>query len=131
MEYEDYNLAMKVNIPENGNSGIYLRGMYEIQIEDSYNDELSNLGMGALYNRIAPVVKAERPAGQWQSLDITLVDRHLTVKLNGTTIIDNQPVLGCTTGALRSDQRRPGPLIIQGENSSVSFRNMVLRPVIK
>ena len=73
--------------------------------------------MGGLYSRITPTVnRAEKPAGEWQTIDITLVDRHVTVILNGKTIIDNQPVLGCTGGALWSDEFRPGPIYLQGDH---------------
>ena len=78
-----------------------------------------------------PAVAAEKPAGEWQTLDITLVDRHVTVKLNGQTVILNQPVAGCTGGALWSDQLRPGPIYLQGDHTAVQYRNMALRPVLK
>ncbi|HIB55349.1 MAG TPA: DUF1080 domain-containing protein, partial [Nitrospirales bacterium] len=68
--------------------------------------------------------------GKWQTLDITLVDRHITVILNGTKIIDNEPLLGCTGGALWSNEFRPGPLYLQGDHSAVKYRNMVLTPVV-
>ena len=87
--------------------------------------------MGAIYSRVTPSVNAEKPAGQWQSLDVTLLDRHVTVVLNGTTIIDNEPLLGCTGGALWSDPMRPGPLYLQGNHGSASFRNIVLTPILK
>ena len=70
----------------------------------------------------------EKPAGQWQTFDITLVDRHVTVVLNGQKIIDNQPLHGCTGGALWSDVVRPGPIYLQGDHTSVDYRNIVLRP---
>jgi hypothetical protein len=87
--------------------------------------------MGSVYSRLTPSEAAEKPAGEWQTLDITLVDRHVTVVLNGKTIINNQPLLGCTGGALWSDPTRPGPLYLQGDHSGVSYRDMVLRPVVK
>jgi len=87
--------------------------------------------MGALYSRITPTTSAEKPAGQWQDLDITLCDRHLTVILNGTKIIDNQPVFGCTGGALTADEFKPGPIYLQGDHGDVSYRNMFLTPIIK
>jgi hypothetical protein len=87
--------------------------------------------MGAIYSRIAPTIAAERPAGEWQQLDMTLVDRHVTVRLNGTTIIDNQPLAGCTGGALWSDESRPGPIYLQGDHGPVEYRNIVIRPVVK
>lgn len=130
-EFEDFNLKLEVNVPKGGNSGIYLRGIYEVQISDSYGRPLDSHNMGAIYSRIAPTDNAEKPAGQWQTMDITLVDRHVTVKLNGTTIIDNQPLLGCTGGALSSDEFKPGPIYLQGDHTAVSYRNIVLTPVIK
>ncbi len=130
-EFEDFNLKTEVRTQEASNSGIYLRGIYEVQIMESYGKPLNPHHMGALYSRITPSVAAEKPIGEWQTLDITLVDRHLTVILNGTTIIDNQPVLGCTGGALTSDESKPGPIFLQGDHTNVDYRNMVLRPVLK
>jgi hypothetical protein len=129
-EFEDFNLKVEVSVPAGSNSGVYLRGIYEIQVLDSYGKPLDSHNMGALYSRITPSVSAEKPAGEWETLDITLVDRHVTVILNGTTIIDNQPVLGCTGGALWSDESRPGPIYLQGDHGAV-YRKLVLRPVVK
>jgi hypothetical protein len=130
-EFEDFNLKLEVNVPKGGNSGIYLRGIYEVQVSDSYGRSLDSHNMGGIYSRITPSVNAEKPAGQWQSYDITLLDRHVTVVLNGKKIIDNQPLLGCTGGALRSDEFRPGPIYLQGDHTAVSYRNIVLTPIIK
>ena len=71
-----------------------------MQVADTFGKPLDPHNMGAVYSRIKPTESAEKPAGEWQTLDITLVDRHVTVILNGKKIIDNQPVLGCTGGAL-------------------------------
>lgn len=130
-EFEDFNLKLEVNVPEGSNSGVYLRGMYEIQVFDSYKKPLDPHNMGALYSRITPSVNAEKPAGEWQSLDITLCDRHLTVILNGVKIIDNQPVYGPTGGAIKSDVFAPGPIYLQGDHGKVMYRNIVLTPIIK
>ncbi len=130
-EFEDFNLKLEVSVPAGSNSGVYLRGIYEIQVFDSYGKPLDSHNMGALYSRITPSVAAEKPAGEWQSLDITLVQRHVTVVLNGKTIIDNQPIMGCTGGAMWSDEFRPGPIYLQGDHGAVSYRNLVLRPVVK
>ena len=128
-EFEDFNLTLEVNVPKGSNSGIYLRGIYEVQVHDSYGLEVDSHHLGALYSRITPLVAAEKPAGQWQKLDITLCDRHLNVVLNGTTIIDNQPVLGITGGALTADEFKPGPIYLQGDHGKVSYRNMILKPI--
>ncbi len=130
-EFEDFNLKLEVNVPPGNNSGVYLRGMYEIQVVDSYKKELDPHNMGAVYSRIKPVVAAEKPAGEWQSLDITLCDRHATVILNGVKIIDNQPIYGPTGGAIKSDVFSAGPIYLQGDHGKVSYRNIVLTPIIK
>ena len=130
-EFEDFNIKTEVRTQEGSNSGIYLRGVYEVQVMESFGKALDPHNMGALYSRITPSVAAEKPIGEWQTLDITLVDRHLTVILNGKTIIDNQPVLGCTGGAMTSDEFHPGPIYLQGDHTNIDYRNMVLRPVVK
>lgn len=130
-EFEDFNLKTEVRTQENSNSGIYLRGIYEVQVAETFGKPLDSHNMGALYSRITPAVAAEKKIGEWQTLDITLVDRHLTVILNGKTLIDNQPVLGCTGGALTSDESKGGPIFLQGDHTNVDYRNMVLRPVVK
>ncbi|MDN3686987.1 3-keto-disaccharide hydrolase [Cyclobacterium jeungdonense] len=128
-EFEDFNLKLEVNVPEGNNSGVYLRGIYEIQVVDSYGKPLDSHNMGALYSRITPDMAAEKPAGEWQSMDITLVDRHVTVILNGEKIIDNQPAWGPTGGAMSADVLAPGPIYLQGDHGKVSYRNIVLTPV--
>lgn len=129
--FEDFNLKLEVNVPKGSNSGVYLRGIYEVQVMDSYGKELDSHNMGALYSRITPSEAAEKPAGEWQKMDITLFKRYLTVKLNGKTIIDNQPVKGVTGGALTSDQFSPGPILLQGDHGKVSYRNIVLTPIVE
>ena len=128
--FEDFNLKLEVNVPKGSNSGVYLRGIYEVQVMDSYGKEIDSHNMGGLYSRIIPSEAAEKPAGEWQKMDITLYKRYLTVKLNGKTIIDNQPVKGVTGGALTSDQFSPGPILLQGDHGKVSYRNMVLTPIV-
>jgi len=130
-KYEDFNLKLQVNVPAGSNSGVYLRGIYEIQVVDSYGKALDPHNMGALYSRITPSEAAEKPAGTWQDMDITLCDRHVTVILNGKTIINNQPVLGCTGGAITPDEFIPGPIYLQGDHGKVSYRNIEIKPILK
>lgn len=130
-DFEDFNLKLEVSVPAKSNSGVYLRGLYEVQVLDSHGKPLDNHNMGAIYSRITPAMAAEKPAGEWQTLEMTLVDRHATVILNGKKIIDNEPLLGCTGGALFSDQSRPGPIMLQGDHGPVSYRNLVLKPVVR
>jgi len=130
-EFEDFNLKLEVSVPKGSNSGVYLRGIYEIQVADTYGRSLDSHNMGGLYSRITPSESAEKPAGQWQSMDMTLCARHLTVILNGKTIIDNQPIDGCTGGALTADEFKAGPIYLQGDHGTVSYRNVVLTPIVK
>jgi hypothetical protein len=130
-EFEDFNLTVETRLSPRSNSGIYLRGIYEVQVANSHGRPLDSHNMGAIYSRITPTESAEKPAGEWQTLDITLCDRHATVILNGKKIIDNQPLPGCTGGALWADDMRPGPIYLQGDHTSVEYRNMVLRPIMK
>ena len=130
-EFEDFNIRLEFRVPEDGNSGVYLRGIYEVQVANSFGKKNDPHNCGALYSRIMPTENVSKAPGEWQSFDITLVDRHLTVIHNGTKTIDNQPILGCTGGALWSDESRPGPIYLQGDHSSVEYRNIVLRPVVK
>ncbi len=128
-EFGDFNLKVEVRVSKNENSGIYLRGIYEVQVADTYGRGLDPHNMGAVYSRVTPTVSAELAPGQWQTMDITLLDRHVTVILNGKHIIDNQPVRGCTGGALWSDVNRPGPIYIQGDHTGIEYRSLILRPI--
>lgn len=130
-EFEDFNLTLEVRVPKDGNSGIYLKGLYEVQVADSFGKGLDSHNMGAIYSRITPSASAEKPAGEWQTVDITLVDRHVTVVLNGRKIINNQPVLGITGGALTADEFKPGPIYFQGDHAGVDYRKVIMREVAK
>jgi 3-keto-disaccharide hydrolase len=130
-EFEDFNLQVEVRVSKGQNSGVYVRGIYEIQVADTYDRPLDSHNMGAVYSRIKPVVSAEKPPGEWQTMDITFVHRHMTIILNGQRIIDNQPVLGCTGGALWSDVSRPGPIYLQGDHTGIEYRKLELRPVLR
>jgi hypothetical protein len=130
-EFEDFNLKLEAKVPSKGNSGIYLRGIYEVQVADSFGEPADSHGIGGVYSRITPIRNVAKRPGEWQTFNITLVDRHVTVELNGTRIIDNKPIMGCTGGALWSDEFRPGPIYLQGDHEAVEYRNIVLTPVVK
>ena len=130
-EFTDFNLKLEFNVPKGGNSGVYLRGLYEAQVVDRDSRMQGIQGVGAIFGRIAPGAKAGKPGGEWQSYDVTLVNRHVTVILNGKKVIDNQPLVGCTNGALFADVTKPGPLYLQGDHTAVKYRNIVLRPVVE
>ena len=129
-KFNDFKLEVEFNVDPQSNSGVYLRGRYEIQILDGYDRPLDVHSQGALYGFIVPAVKADRPAGQWQTYEITLVANHVTVILNGTKIIDNGEVPGITGGALDANEKGPGPILLQGDHGRVQFRKVRLTPLI-
>ena len=129
-DFYDFNLEYDVRVPKGSNSGVYLRGRYECQVIDSYAKPLDRHNMAAYYGRVTPSVAAEKPAGEWQHVSVTLYKRHITVVLNGKTIIDNAPVTGVTGGAIDANEFVPGPLYLQGDHSDADFKNMILRPAL-
>jgi hypothetical protein len=128
--FGDSKLTIEFNVPPGGNSGIYVLGAYETQVVDRDSRMQGLQGVGAIFSRVKPTKNAGKPGGQWQSYEITIVDRHATVVLNGEKVIDNQPVIGNTNGAFQADITRPGPLHLQGDHTSVRYRNIVLYPVL-
>ena len=130
-EFEDFWLHAEFLIEAQRNSGIYLRGMYEAQVVDRDSRMQGIQGPGAIFGRIIPSENAANPPGQWNTYDLTLVDRHVTVVLNGVKVIDNQPVIGPTGGAIHTDPMSPGPIYLQGDHTAVKYKNIYLAPVMK
>jgi hypothetical protein len=127
-KFQDFKLSLEFKIVEGSNSGVYLRGRYEEQIQDDYGKEPESHGMGGLYGFLTPKVNAAKKAGEWQKYEITLIGRQLTVTLNGQTVIDKEEAPGITGGALDSAEGTPGPIMLQGDHGKVWFRNVVLTP---
>ena len=131
-KFEDFKLHVEFNCGPDSNSGVYLRGRYEVQVETDSISEPPNRRMGGVYGFLAASPEQPRRPGQWQSYDITLVGRWVTVVQNGTTIIDNKEIPGITGGALDSHEGLPGPIYLQGtEKGHVIFRNIVITPAEK
>jgi len=126
--FTDFTLHAEYRYPAEGNSGIYLRGRYEAQIEDSTGRELSTGGLGAIYGFLIPNENAAKGANEWQTYDITLVGRLVTVVLNGKTVVCRQKIPGITGGALDSREGEPGPIMLQGDHGPVEYRNVILTP---
>lgn len=127
-KFNDFKLHIEFKCPKGSNSGIYLRGRHEVQIIDSKGQNPEKDLMGAIYGFITPNKMAALDASEWQSYDITLVGRLVTVVLNGETIICNQPIPGITGGALDSHEGEPGPIYLQGDHGPIEFRNIVITP---
>ncbi len=127
-KFADFKLHVEVNLPKGSNSGLYLRGRYEVQVEDSTDPEPKSTGMGGVYGFLVPNENAGTGAGTWQAFDITLVGRRVTVVLNGKTIVCDQTIPGITGGALDSDEGAPGPVYLQGDHGAVQYRNLRITP---
>jgi len=127
-KFEDFKVHYEVNCPDDGNSGFYLRGRYEVQIE--YEPLTSNppeRRIGSIYGRIAPQPELPRAPGQWETFDVTLVGRMVTVVHNGDTVIDHKEIEGITGGALDANEGEPGPFYIQGDHTGgLKFRNIAV-----
>lgn len=126
--FQDFKLHIEYNCPKDGNSGVYLRGRYEIQVayeKPGVNDQFHDLG--AIYGFLAPSSQLPPKPGEWESFDVTLVGRMVTVLRNGVKTIDNQEIPGITGGALNSREGDPGPLYIQGDHTGgMRYRNITI-----
>lgn len=128
-KFQDFKLHVEFNCGKDANSGVYLRGRYETQIETESQDEPPSHHTGGIYGFIVPSPELPRKADTWQTFDITLIGRRVTVVQNGQTIIDNQEIPGITGGAVDSHEAMPGPIYLQGsEKGHVEFRSIVITP---
>ncbi len=126
--FTDFKLHIEFRVPKGSNSGIYLRGRYEVQVMDSKGMEPTSELFGGVYGFLTPNEMVAKAPGEWQSFDITLIGRMVTIVANGKTIISNQIIPGITGGALDSKEGEPGPLLIQGDHGAVEYRNIIITP---
>jgi hypothetical protein len=127
-KYDDFKLHVEFRIPKGSNSGVYLRGRYEMQVTDGKGLEPAVDQLGAVYGFISPSEMMAKEPGEWQTFDVTLIGRMLTLAVNGKTVITNQEIPGITGGAMDSNEGEPGPLLIQGDHGPVEYRNIVITP---
>ena len=127
-KYTDFKLHIEFRYPKKGNSGVYLRGRHEVQVEDISDAELNSTHIGGVYGFLVPNENAAKGPGVWNTYDITLVGRRVTVVLNGKTVIADQIIPGITGGAIDSDEGAPGPIYLQGDHTTVEYRNIVITP---
>jgi Domain of Unknown Function (DUF1080) len=126
--FNDFKLHVEFRCPKGSNSGVYLRGRYEVQIADDKEKEPSKGNFSAIYGFLTPSEMAAKDASEWQTFDITLIGRMVTVVANGKTVISNQEIPGITGGALDSKEDEPGPIYFQGDHGPVDFRSVVITP---
>lgn len=128
-KFTDFKLHVEFRYQKGSNSGVYLRGRYEVQIEDNPKEaHPSSVLFSGIYGFLPPSEINAKGPGQWQRYDITLVGRMVTVVVNGKLVIYNQEIPGLTGGALDSDEATPGPIYFQGDHGPIEFRNIILTP---
>jgi hypothetical protein len=127
-KFDDFKLHIEYNCPREGNSGVYLRGRYEVQVEyEKPGTDDRFHAMGSVYGFLAPAVELPRQPGQWESYDVTLIGRMVTVVRDGKTTIDHKEIPGITGGAIDSHEGEPGPLYIQGDHTGgMKYRNITI-----
>ena len=132
-KFWNFALHLEFRVGERGNSGVCLRGRYEVQIANDYGRPMRGQGhgTGSVISHVGAPVNASKPAGEWQTYDIRLVGRQVTVSLNGTKLYEKAEIAGLTAVALDANEAEPGPLVLQGDHGAVDFRNIVLTPLIK
>lgn len=128
--YGDFKLVCEYKYPSGSNSGIYLRGRYEVQIVDDYDKEPSWGSSAAIYGFIVPSSHPINPPDEWNTIEIELIGRWVTITLNGTTVIDRQEIPGITGGALNSDEGAPGQMFLQGDHGPITFRKVEISPAV-
>ena len=129
-KFTDFKLHIEFRYPEGSNSGIFLRGRYEVQIADNIGLEPSSIYFGGIYGFLTPNEMVAKPAGEWQEYDITLIGRRVSIIANGVPIITDQIIPGMTGGALDNNEAEPGSFMIQGDHGPVEFRSIVVTPII-
>ncbi len=130
LKFMDFKLEVEFKVEARTNSGIYLRGRHEIQIEDDYGKQPGLVTNGAIYGFVAPAEEASRPPGEWQTLEATIIGNRVTVIMNGKKIHDKVVIPAITGGALDTDEGEPGPIMLQGDHNKVYYRKVVVTPLI-
>ncbi len=129
-KFTDFRLHVEFRYSEGSNSGIYLRGRYEVQIADNKGMEPSNVLLAGIYGFLTPNEMVAKSPGEWQEYDITLIGRRVTIVANGVPVITDQIIPGITGGALDSNEGEPGPIMIQGDHGPVELRNITITPIM-
>jgi hypothetical protein len=129
--FKDFKIQAEYKLEAKSNSGIYLRGRYELQVLDDHGKAAESHGHMGIYSRIAAITNASKPAGEWQTMEATIVGNRVTVVLNGQKVHDNQIIDGITGGALDAEESNPGPIMLQGDHGKVWFRKVTVTPIMK
>jgi hypothetical protein len=130
-KFKDFKIQAEYKLEPGSNSGIYIRGRYELQVLDDAGKPTESHGHMSIYGRTAPLVNASKPAGEWQTMEATVVGNKITVMLNGQKLHDNATLEAITGGALDANETEPGPIMLQGDHGKVWYRKVTVTPITK
>ncbi len=129
-KFQDFRIHAEYKLEPNSNSGIYLRGRYELQVLDDFGKEPFDRSHMSVYGWHAPAVNASKPVGEWQTMEATLVGNKVTVMLNGKKVQDNATIEAITGGSLDANELEPGPIMLQGDHEKVWYRKVTITPIV-
>lgn len=131
-KYWNFTVRYEYMVPDNSNSGFYLRGRHELQIlGDHKGGKTSKGGNGAIYNFKAADQFVSKPGGEWQTCEATVIGNKITVTLNGVKIHDNVECKVATGSELDRKIDQPGAFFLQGDHGTVWFRNLSVKELPK
>jgi hypothetical protein len=131
-KFLNFTVRYEFMTPDGSNSGFYLRGRHEIQILGDYKTgQATKSGNGSLYNFKAPDKFVTKPAGEWQTAEATIIGNRITLVLNGVKVHDAVVCDRPTGGELDDKVNDPGPILLQGDHGTVSFRNIQIKEMLK
>lgn len=128
-KFKDFKIHAEYKLEKDSNSGIYLRGRYELQVMDDFGKPVESHGHMSIYSWVAPLVNASKAPGEWQTMEATIVGNKVSVTLNGQKVQDNATIQAITGGALDNDELAPGPIMLQGDHGKVWYRKVTVTPI--
>lgn len=129
-KFKNFKIEAEYKLAEKSNSGIYLRGRYELQVLDDHGREPNKNSHMSIYGWVPPSTNASKPAGEWQSMEAIVVENRVTLTLNGQKVHDNAEIQAITGGALDANESEPGPIMLQGDHGKVWFRKVTVTPIV-
>jgi len=131
-KFWNFTVRYEYMTPDDSNSGFYLRGRHEIQILGDHKEgKASPTCNGSIYNFKAPDKFVTKPAGEWQTAEATIIGNRITVIMNGVKIHDNVVCDRATGSEIDNKVNEPGPIFLQGDHGTVSFRNIRIKELPK
>ena len=128
-KFKDFKIHAEYKLEKDSNSGIFLRGRYELQVVDDFGKPVESHGHMSIYSWVAPLVNASKAPGEWQTMEATIVGNKVSVTLNGQKVQDNATIQAITGGALDNDELAPGPIMLQGDHGKVWYRKVTVTPI--